>query len=90
MLSRTGRTDQDASSSSPGDLDGSADVFWRGSMDMMSRPASCNAELVCEADFVTKSTLFAPSGVDLVGTARRYRDVIPSCPGGLDSSADVS
>ena len=43
-------------------------------MDMMPRPASWNAELVCGADFVTKSTLFVPSGVDLMCTGRRYHD----------------
>ena len=31
-------------------------------MDMMPRPARWNAELVCGADFVTKWTLFVPSG----------------------------
>ena len=74
----------------PGDLDGSADVLWCVSMGLMSRPTRCNAEHVCGADFVTKSTLFAPSGVDLMCTGRRYHDVIPLYPGGLDSSADVS
>ena len=47
-------------------------------MDMMPRPARWNAELVCGADFVTKSTLFAPSGVDLMCTGRRYHDVKPA------------
>eukprot|EP00966_Prymnesium_polylepis_P294758 6806975-Prymnesium_polylepis.1 len=46
MLSSTGRRYRDVISSSPGDLDGSSDVSGRGSMDMMSRPASCNPKLV--------------------------------------------
>ena len=81
---------QDVIPSSRDDLDSSADVSGCVSMDVMSKPARCNAELVCGADFVTKSTLFAPSGVDLMCTGRRYHDVIPLYPGGLDSSADVS
>ena len=84
-LSSAGRRYRDVIPSYPGDLDGSSDVLWRDSMDMMPRPARWNAELVCGADFATKSTLFARSGVDLMCTGRRYHDVIPSCPGDLDS-----
>ena len=89
-LAGTGRMNQDVIPSSRDNLDSSADVSGCVSMDMMPRPARCNAELVCGADFVTKSTLFAPSVVYLVCTGRRYCDMVPSCPGGLDSSADVS
>ena len=79
MLSSAGRRYRDVIPSYPGDQDGLADVLWYVPMNVMSRLTRCDDEHMCGTDFVTKSTLFAPSGWTLcapVGEVPRYDTVV--------------
>ena len=76
--------------SSFGDEDSSPDVSGRASMDLMPRPAIYNPIHMCGTDY---NSFAAPRGRGdgaLRAPQRVDPDVIPSSPGGLDSSADVS
>ena len=76
--------------SSPGDLDGSVDVSRHASVDVMRKLERYGLTLTCGTDYDGFTHPERREWDVLAATGRTVPDAMPSSPGDLDGSVDVS